>query len=227
MNITKAIEYAEKKKTALLAQVGDCEYGNYTIAQQELEFVMAALEALQGQKSREQTQAMPTILHKGEDIWYADYDNGCTEHGCVDCVTYKNRKLDSFGVLWDDGDSDTYDGSAFGKYYFKTEAEALAALSHDEPGIVLRTEYETPESCPECGEHLSRDWSFCPECGRPTEWSEAASRLNALRDDFIDFATGGVPNLAPFCRNRTDACVNAYGWCANTPGVCKGFCPRY
>ncbi len=36
----------------------------------------------------------------------------------------------------------------------------------------LETTWETPEFCPHCLEHLSRDWSFCPECGRPTDWSE-------------------------------------------------------
>lgn len=31
----------------------------------------------------------------------------------------------------------------------------------------LITAWETPESCPRCREHLSLDWSYCPECGRP------------------------------------------------------------
>lgn len=35
---------------------------------------------------------------------------------------------------------------------------------------VLRTTYETPEECPECLEHLSLDWAYCPSCGRPTDW---------------------------------------------------------
>lgn len=41
---------------------------------------------------------------------------------------------------------------------------------------VLRTTYETPEECPECLEHLSLDWAYCPNCGRPTDWNN--SKLN-------------------------------------------------
>ncbi len=37
----------------------------------------------------------------------------------------------------------------------------------------LITAWETPESCPYCMEHLALDWSFCPNCGRATEWTEA------------------------------------------------------
>lgn len=37
---------------------------------------------------------------------------------------------------------------------------------------VLCTIYETPESCPNCFEHLSLDWSYCPECGKLTPWSK-------------------------------------------------------
>lgn len=39
------------------------------------------------------------------------------------------------------------------------------------PGV-LQTIYETPETCPHCFEHLSLDWSFCPECGRTTPWNK-------------------------------------------------------
>ncbi len=42
----------------------------------------------------------------------------------------------------------------------------------DEKNDCLKTTWETPEICPYCMEHLSKDWSFCPECGRPTDWSE-------------------------------------------------------
>lgn len=36
------------------------------------------------------------------------------------------------------------------------------------------TAWETPESCPNCNEHLSKDWSYCPECGRVTDWVDNA-----------------------------------------------------
>ena len=29
----------------------------------------------------------------------------------------------------------------------------------------LMTTWETPNSCPNCLEHLSLDWSYCPNCG--------------------------------------------------------------
>jgi len=31
----------------------------------------------------------------------------------------------------------------------------------------LETIWETPNTCPHCGEHLAAEWSFCPECGTP------------------------------------------------------------
>jgi len=50
---------------------------------------------------------------------------------------------------------------------------ALRAQQEAERNTPLKTTWETPETCPHCMEHLSRDWSFCPECGRPTDWSES------------------------------------------------------
>lgn len=40
----------------------------------------------------------------------------------------------------------------------------------DKPGV-LKTIYETPETCEHCYEHLSLEWSFCPECGHVTPWA--------------------------------------------------------
>jgi hypothetical protein len=44
----------------------------------------------------------------------------------------------------------------------------------------LETIWETPDRCTYCGEHLAREWSYCPECGRPTE-PEKPLTLEELR----------------------------------------------
>lgn len=49
------------------------------------------------------------------------------------------------------------------------DANEMVAQPENAP---LTTTWETSESCPKCNEHLSRDWSFCPECGRVTDWAQ-------------------------------------------------------
>lgn len=51
------------------------------------------------------------------------------------------------------------------------EEEKEQEIENNSP--VLRTTYETPEECPECLEHLSLDWAYCPSCGRPTDWNNS------------------------------------------------------
>ena len=60
--------------------------------------------------------------------------------------------------------------------YIRPGCEAFCTLSGSYAGFPaienetnsLLTTWETPESCPHCGEHLAREWSYCPECGSPT-----------------------------------------------------------
>ncbi len=33
----------------------------------------------------------------------------------------------------------------------------------------LQTTWNTPDRCSYCGEHLAKEWSYCPECGKPTD----------------------------------------------------------
>lgn len=44
-----------------------------------------------------------------------------------------------------------------------------------------------------------------------------------LRDAFVDFVCSGVQNLAPYCKNGCDECVDLRGWC--TYKKCRGFNP--
>lgn len=51
------------------------------------------------------------------------------------------------------------------------------------------------------------------------------TQVEDLRDDFVDYACSGIPNLAPYCKNKTDDCTDGRNWCNSKPGACKGFCP--
>lgn len=60
-----------------------------------------------------------------------------------------------------------------------------------------------------------------------TRRAEMAEEIASdLLDDFTDFVTGGVPNAAPYCANKRNECVNAYGWCNGDNSVCRGFMPK-
>ena len=67
-------------------------------------------------------------LRHGDDIWYADEDEGIIEHGTIDTVTIKNNKIDSFSVTFDNGDFDVFDGSGLGVHYFMHKIDAENAL---------------------------------------------------------------------------------------------------
>lgn len=41
------------------------------------------------------------------------------------------------------------------------------------------------------------------------------------KEDFIDYACSGVPNLSPYCMNRRPDCVDERGWCRSEK--CHGF----
>ncbi len=72
---------------------------------------------------------------------------------------------------WADGMVCTLqDGEA--QEYHKLALSALRAQQEKPEGKPLETTWETPETCPHCMEHLSLDWSYCPECGCPTDWSK-------------------------------------------------------
>lgn len=47
------------------------------------------------------------------------------------------------------------------------EAATLLSAAPEAPHG-LQTTWDTPRTCKHCHEHLAEDWSYCPECGRPT-----------------------------------------------------------
>lgn len=63
-------------------------------------------------------------------------------------------------------------GSGFEQTEHEAELKARTAwnrrVTPENKPHGLRTIYDTPDECPYCHEHLAREWSYCPECGRPT-----------------------------------------------------------
>lgn len=61
--------------------------------------------------------------------------------------------------------------------------------------------------------------------GQKVEYANVVSKeqYEELREAFVDYVCSGVPNLAPYCKNRCDECVDGRGWC--TYQRCRGFNP--
>ena len=53
------------------------------------------------------------------------------------------------------------------------------------------------------------------------ELERVTAELAQEREDFVDCVCSGVPNYAPYCRNRKLDCVDKRGWCM--PTKCHGF----
>lgn len=87
------------------------------------------------------------------------------------------------------------------------------------------------EQCRECAYWAGGDMSKCI----PRMTADAATALEQLqaelervkqlyeseKEDFIDYACSGVPNLSPYCTNRHPDCVDERGWCRTEK--CHGF----
>ena len=50
--------------------------------------------------------------------------------------------------------------------------------------------------------------------------------IKALCYDFVDFATSGLYNMAPYCANMTNKCIHQNGWCKMDINSCRGFYPK-
>lgn len=62
-------------------------------------------------------------------MWYVDFENGYIERGVVFGVQYKEQKVYSFSVDFDEtGDFDEFCGDAIGDCFFLDEETAKAEL---------------------------------------------------------------------------------------------------
>lgn len=60
----------------------------------------------------------------------------------------------------------------------------------------------------------------------PVEQYEALiEKYHELRENFIEYHCSGIPNVAPYCLNKCEDCVDGHGWCKFYSSKCKGFNP--
>ena len=69
------------------------------------------------------------VIKKGTPVWYVDFESGHIERGVVFSVQYKDQKVDSFSVDFEEtGDFDEFYGDAIGHCFFLSEEMAKAEL---------------------------------------------------------------------------------------------------
>ena len=73
-----------------------------------------------------------TRMGRGDDIWYVDFIEGLVEHGNVFAVAYKDGKVYSFSVDFDNQDFDEFDGCSLGKTFFLRKENAIETLRKGE-----------------------------------------------------------------------------------------------
>lgn len=68
--------------------------------------------------------------------------------------------------------------------------------------------------------------------GQPTvdsveveKYKTLAEMYHDLRENFVDYYCSGVQNVAPYCLNRCEECVDKWGYCKQYSDYCKGFNP--
>ena len=57
------------------------------------------------------------------------------------------------------------------------------------------------------------------------KYKELVEMYHELRENFIDYVCSGTCNVAPYCLNRCEGCVDRVGWCAQGSDECHGFNP--
>jgi uncharacterized Zn-binding protein involved in type VI secretion len=68
-------------------------------------------------------------LRRGDDIWYADEDEGVVEHGTIHSIHIYNNDVKVFSVNFDNGDFDEFCGSGLGVHFFMHKVDAEDALT--------------------------------------------------------------------------------------------------
>lgn len=92
--------------------------------------------------------------------------------------------------------------------------DAATALSTLQAELTHKTELVRQQS-----NELERRDKLLKE--QEAELEQMKQLYESEKENFIDFACSGIPNLSPFCFNRHPDCVDERGWCKTEK--CRGF----
>ena len=114
---------------------------------------------------------------------------------------------------------------------------------YSEPVIAYKLDADFAAACMEAANELAKIPSLQAEnekLRKELEWKDMVIELaqrkerearaeleqvkrmyEAEKEDFIDFACSGVPNLSLYCMSRHPSCVDERGWCRTEK--CRGF----
>ena len=99
------------------------------------------------------------------------------------------------------------------------EIEKLIEILRGKCAVCKRSscngKYWVLSSCPAMGEAATALEQLQAELERVKQLYESE------KEDFIDYACSGVPNISPYCTNRHPDCVDERGWCRTEK--CHGF----
>ena len=95
-------------------------------------------------------------------------------------------------------------------------ATALSTLQAENENLRAELENYRKGHCSEggCAAEKDRDSVLA-------ELEKVKKLYESEKEDFIDYACSGVPNLSPYCMNRRPDCVDERGWCRSEK--CHGF----
>lgn len=79
------------------------------------------------------TKEQYDLIHDGVECWYWDKDYGEPSHGKILGVNWKDGKIDSFGVEFDEDDFDEFSYEALGFSVFLSEQSLYQAMGGMNP----------------------------------------------------------------------------------------------
>lgn len=93
---------------------------------------------------------------------------------------------------------------------FDVAANALSALWAENAKLRAELEHKK-ELVGQQAKELERRDKLLKE--QEAELEQMKQLYESEKENFIDFARSGVPNLSPYCMNRRPDCVDERGWC--------------